>query len=504
MEQTFTKAINIIYLAKQNDVDIILNDGRLQLKVAEDKTVDNDLLEEIKANKKLIIDFLSNDDWQLKVVSNGDRKISTFNREAVKQVPLSFSQERLWFIDRLEGSLEYHLPAVMRLTGTLDKSALSKALQEIVNRHEVLRTVYEEENGQVYQYVKPSGTWKLKASDGSKYQGDQNGLESYIRRLTEVPFDLSRDDMFRAELISFAENDHLLVATMHHIASDASSMPVLVHEVAELYEAFASGRETRLPALPLQYADYAVWQRNHIRGEFLEEKLRYWKEKLDDVPPLELPADYKRSGDSRRGSTVFFDVNAQLSQQVQTVARQNGATLYMTLLAAFKVLLYRYSGQEDICVGTSVAGRQQQELEGLIGFFVNTLALRSHINGDQSFTDLLEEVKDTTLGAYAHQDVPFEKVVEAVVKERVAGKSPLFQVMLVLINTPEVPKLKLGELVLSAETYEQTTTKFDLTFFIKETKDGFRGTVQYNTDLYSDTRIQKRWPRTSASCYDRS
>ena len=388
----------------------------------------------------------------------------------LSEFPYRSTKERLWFIDRLEGSLQYHLPAVLRLKGDINSEALSKALREIVNRHEILRTVYEEESGQVYQQVKAVDSWVLTESDGTRYLNSEGGIESYIRWLISIPFDLNKDDMLRAELITLGVGDHLLVVTMHHIASDAFSIPVLVRETAALYSAYLSGNSTLLPVLGLQYADYAVWQRNNVQGSFLEDKLKYWKEQLEDMLPLQLPVDYARKADgSGQGSTLFFEIDAQLRQRVQALGHQFGATLYMTLLAAFKVLLYRYSGQEDICVGTSVANRPEQALDGLIGFFVNTLALRSQVKGDKTFIELLQEVKTMTRQAYANQEVPFEKVVEAVVKERVPGRSPLFQVMLVLNNTPEVPELKLGELVLSDQGYEQTTSKFDLTFFITET-----------------------------------
>ena len=230
----------------------------------------------------------------------------------------------------------------------------------------------------------------------------------------------------------------------------------------------------------------------HMYKGGLEEKLKYWKTKLAEVQPLQLPSDKARTAEGAvRGATLLFEIGGELSRQVQLLGQTHGATVYMTLLAAFKVLLYRYSGQEDICVGTSVANRPQRELEELIGFFVSTLALRDQVRGEMSFTALLGEVKTTTLDAYQHQEVPFEKVVEAVVKERQAGTNPLFQVMLVLINTPEAPELKLGELSLSGYANEQTTTKFDLTFFVRETKEGFKCSVQYNTDLYSGERIQR-------------
>jgi amino acid adenylation domain-containing protein len=492
MEETFTKAIGILNLAKENDVDVILNGDMLQLKIPKGKTIDKVLLEKLGANKKLIIDYLSNENLRLTIVSNSNQKINSFNRDDINRIPLSFSQERLWFIDRLEGSVQYHLPVVLRLKGRLEQEALSKAISDIVKRHEILRTVYKEENGQVFQWVKPVGNWQLSEHDGRKYSGNKEKLETYIRELIQKPFNLSEDDMLRAELIGFDSEDHILVVTMHHIASDATSMPVLVREVSALYSGYVSGKAASLSSLPLQYADYAVWQRDNIQGSFLEEKLKYWKEKLEGVSPLQLPADYSRRAEGgMHGSTLFFDIAAELSHKVQALGHQHGATLYMTLLTAFKVLLHRYSGQEDFCVGTSVANRPQQELEGLIGYFVNTLALRDKVRGDMSFIELLQDVKATTLGAYRHQQVPFEKVVEVVVKERQTGLSPLFQVMLVLINTPEVPELKLGELRLTTENLEQTTSKFDLTFFIKESKSGFRGSVQYNANLYSKERIQR-------------
>jgi len=403
-------------------------------------------------------------------------------------IPLSFSQERLWFIDRLEGSVQYHLPAVLRLKGSLDQEALDKTLRTIINRHEVLRTAILEHEGQGYQYIMPAGNWSL----GTKEDlvADETSLTSYIGELITKPFDLSTDYMLRADLIRLGEEDHILAVTMHHIASDGWSTSILVKEVVALYEGYLSKRPVDFPSLEIQYADYAIWQRSYIQSEVLDEKLAYWKEKLAGVSPLELPIDYNRPAvQSSRGAAVSFEIGAAIGRKVQALSHKRGVTHYMTLLSVFKVLLYRYSGQEDICVGTPVAGRNQQEIEGLIGFFINTLALRSQIQGDMSFSTLLEEVKVTTLEAYSHQEVPFERVVDAVVKDRDMSRTPLFQVEFVLQNTPEVPELKLGELTLSDQGFEQSTSKFDLTFFIKETKDGFQCLIQYNTDLYKQERI---------------
>ena len=298
--------------------------------------------------------------------------------------------------------------------------------------------------------------------------------------------------MLRADLIRLDPQDHVLVVTMHHIASDGWSTSVLVKEVIALYESYTGNTEI---ALPVQYADYAIWQRNYLQGDLLEEKLNYWKQKLEGTAPLQLPSDYSRPAvqSSRRGeSALSFEIRQKhLSAQLQTLSQAHGATLYMTLLSAFKVLLYRYSGQEDICVGTPVAGRNQQELEGLIGFFINTLALRGRVSADLPFNELLQEVKGTTLEAYAHQEVPFEKVVDAVVTERDRSRNPLFQVLFVLQNTPEVPEIKLGNLTLSEEGQEHTTAKFDIAFMVRETSSGIQGTVEYGTDLYREETIDR-------------
>jgi amino acid adenylation domain-containing protein len=402
-------------------------------------------------------------------------------------IPLSYSQERLWFIDRLEGSVQYHIPGVLKLEGHLDAVSLELAIREVVNRHEILRTVIKEHDGHGFQFVKPAGQWELAKTSSA----NDAELKSYISTLIEKPFDLSADDMLRAELIRVSDNSHVLVMVIHHIASDAWSLPIIVDEIATLYSAYSNGNQLHLPEPALQFADYALWQRDNLLEEKVEEKLQYWKSKLQDVTPLQLPADFTRpTGNSSKGATLTFNIDQQLSNNLQLLSQEQGATLYMTLLSVFNILMYRYSGQDDICVGTSIAGRPNPELERLIGFFVNTLALRNQVKSDESFTNLLSQVKQTTLEAYEHQEVPFEKVVEAVVKERTAGVSPLFQVMLVLGNTPTVPELKLSGLELIGFDYEQSAVKFDLTFFVSETPEGLQCAVQYRTDIFSAVRIE--------------
>jgi amino acid adenylation domain-containing protein len=402
-------------------------------------------------------------------------------------IPLSYSQERLWFIDRLEGSIQYHIPGVVKLEGYLDAVSLEQAIREVVNSHEILRTVIREHDGHGFQFVKPVDQWGLAQTSFL----DEAELKSYIGALIEQPFDLSADDMLRAALIRVGENSHVLVMVIHHIASDAWSLPIIVDEIATLYSAYSNGNQLRLAEPTLQFADYAIWQRDNLLEEKVEEKLLYWKSKLQDVTPLQLPADFTRpTNNSSKGATLTFNIDQKLSNNLQLLSQQQGATLYMTLLSVFNILMYRYSGQDDICVGTSIAGRPNPELERLIGFFVNTLALRNEVKSDESFIKLLAQVKQTTLEAYEHQEVPFEKVVEAVVKERTAGVSPLFQVMLVLGNTPTVPELKLSGLELIGFDYEQSAVKFDLTFFVSETPEGLQCAVQYRTDIFSAIRIE--------------
>jgi len=409
-----------------------------------------------------------------------------------QNIPLSFSQERLWFFDKLEGSLPYHLPAVLRLRGNLNREALSFALQQIINRHEILRTVIREEDGQGFQLIMETDGWQLNLEDGSAYNEQPANLKKYIQQLINQPFDLSADHMLRAHLVKLNEADHMLVVTMHHIASDGWSVSVLVKEVVELYSATIEKRDWVLVPLEIQYADYAIWQRNHLQGAMLEKKLGYWKENLQGVTALQLPADFARPAiQSTRGGIRLFNIENEVKDQLQLLSQQENVTLFMTLLAAFNVLLHRYSGQQDICVGIPIAGRQQQEVEALIGFFINTLASRSDLDNHLSFKELLQQVKQTTLGAYDHQEVPFEKVVESVAKDRDMSRSPLFQVMFMFQNTPEVPQLKLGDLELSAETSEHLNSKFDLTLTVTETAAGLRCSVEYCTDLFREATITR-------------
>ncbi|WP_262892891.1 non-ribosomal peptide synthetase [Puia dinghuensis] len=410
-------------------------------------------------------------------------------QERPERIPLSFAQERLWFIDRLEGSVQYHIPVVLRIRGRLDRVALERSLRTIVERHEVLRTMIEEMEGQAYQRIMPAEGWALESIE---WPSSAAGLPEHIGEVVSRSFDLSADYKLRAELIVLEVEEQVLVVTVHHIASDGWSSRILVEEFTELYESYLTGRAPVLPELPVQYADYALWQRNYLEGEVLDKQMEYWKQQLSGWQVLELPTDHIRPAvQSMRGGVVAFRVDQALSEALQELSRREGVTLFMTLLAVFKVLLYRYSGQEDILVGVPVANRTRQEIEGLIGFFVNTLVLRSQLGDDPGFVELLHRVKHTTLEAYEHQEVPFEQVVEAVVTERDMSRSPLFTVMIALQNMPQAGKIRLDDVVFSSEVVEHTTTKFDLTVTILENRDGLEVAMEYCSDLFEKETISR-------------
>ncbi|MEO7292497.1 MAG: condensation domain-containing protein, partial [Ginsengibacter sp.] len=400
------KAIDILYLAKQGGIDISLNGEQLQLKVPENKIIDDTLLQQVRDNKQLIIDYLSNSIWKSNSVNNNYQKIQKVDKNLIDKIPLSFSQERLWFIHQLEGSMQYHASEVLWLNGNLNKNALEHALQMVVNRHEVLRTIIKEEGGQTFQQIKQKDSWQLHIIDGSHYQNNKKLLQKDIDELINKPFNLSKDDMMRVYLITLNVHEQLLVITFHHIAYDGWSRPILVKEIAELYASFLENRFPVLPALALQYSDYAMWQRQYLQGDILDAKISYWKEKLQGVTSLQMPTDFKRPAvQTAKGTSITFTIDKDLSNNIKQLSKQQEATLFMTLLSAFKVLLFHYSGQQDICVGTSIADRKQ-EVENLIGFFVNTLALRSEVKANATFIELLQQVKTTTLQAYQHQEAP--------------------------------------------------------------------------------------------------
>ncbi|WP_338282824.1 amino acid adenylation domain-containing protein, partial [Corallococcus caeni] len=405
--------------------------------------------------------------------------------------PLSFAQQRLWFLDQLQpGSTQYNLPAAIRLSGRLDVSALERTFAELVRRHEALRTTFQVRDGQPFQVITPVAGAVLEVVDLEALPQVEREAEAQRRaqRETQRPFDLGQGPLFRAKLLRLTATEHVLVLVMHHIVSDGWSMQVLVKEVGALYAAYAEGRESPLAELPVQYADYAAWQRGWLRGEVLEGQLAWWRQQLEGAPPaLELPTDKARPAVQRfRGASYTVGLPGALEEQVKTLAQREGVTSFMLLLAAWQVVLAKYSGQADVSVGTPIAGRNQTQLEGLIGFFVNTLVLRTKVEGRESFRQVLARVRETALGAYAHQEVPFEKLVEELRPERDLGRTPLFQVFFSLQNTPAQtsdagPK---ESLALRPVETEGSTAKFDLSLSMSETGQGLAATLTYNTDLF--------------------
>jgi len=421
--------------------------------------------------------------------------VSQAATDAVYIFPPSFGQQQLWLLDRLlaDGSV-YNVPAVVRLVGVLEIEALRKALREVVRRHEVLRTRFEVEDATPVQVIAPELKFELEVEDLSALAAREREAEAQRRAQEEAaqPFDLEHGPLLRARLLRLGESEHWLLLTLHHIVTDGWSSGVLRRELSVLYEAFRAGRPSPLPELPVQYADYAVWQREWLRGEVLEEQLSYWKQALADLPVLELPTDRPRPAvASNRGARFGFELGEDLTRELKELGRRERATLFMTLLAAFQVLLYRFSGQEDVAVGVPLAGRRRPELEGLIGFFVNMLVLRGDLSGQPSFKDHLARVRTQALAAYAHQDMPFAKLVEELAPTRNLSRNPLFQVCFALENTPpgkwQLPGLEAQVI----KGVRDQMAKFDLQFFVAEEQGKINVAVEYATDLFDASTVER-------------
>ena len=428
---------------------------------------------------------------ELRLKKNGTEAPSTqaITRRVIREsAPLSFAQQRLWFLDQLgQDSTAYNIPQAIRLSGPLNVEALQQSLGRMVARHESLRTTFTTVDGSPIQVIAENGSAAMPVIDLSELPRAEREAEAPRLATEEAqrPFDLARGPLLRATLLRLDEEEHVLLMTMHHIVSDGWSMGVFFREVSALYEAYSTDSPSPLPELPIQYADFAIWQRQWLQGEELARQLSYWKQQLDDAPPvLELPTDRPRPPvQSYRGTCQSVMLPKPLTKALQALSRREGVTLFMTLLAAFKTLLYRYTGQEDIVVGSPTANRTRAEIEGLIGFFVNTLVLRTNLSGNPSFRELLGRVREVALGAYTHQDLPFEKLVEELRPERDLSRTPLFQVMFSLQNAPRAA-LELPGLSLNRLEVENRTAKFDLTLSMVEGTNGLRGVLEYNTDLF--------------------
>ncbi|HEY9649116.1 MAG TPA: condensation domain-containing protein [Coleofasciculaceae cyanobacterium] len=462
-------------------------------------------------------------------------------RSQKSPVALSFAQQGLWLLEQLQpGSIAYNMSVALRLVGSLNVAALEQTLNEIVRRHEVFRTSFTVVEGQPVQVIAPSVTLKLPVMNLGELPNASQSLkvQQLITEWSQQPFDLAQDSLLRGMLLQLAKQEHLLLLSTHHIVCDGWSLGVFIRELVTLYTAFSQGKPSPLPELPIQYADFAIWQRQWLQGEVLETQLAYWKRQLgtracfqpfrsplaplkkgrndclkvppskgdlggssnlDDVksslhtpsisPVQPLTIEQSRSSTpSSAGKKHSFALPSTLTEALKTLSQREGITLFMTLLAAFKTLLYCYSQQEDIAVGSPIANRNRRETEELIGFFVNTLVLRTDLSGNPSFRDLLRRVREVALGAYAHQDLPFEKLVAELQPDRNLGQTSLYQVWFVLQNTP-MPAVELPGLILSLSPIETGAVRHDLKLDLTETPKGLQGFFEYKTDLFEASAI---------------
>jgi len=408
--------------------------------------------------------------------------------------PASFAQQRLWFLDRLAGGNPfYNVSTALRLTGSLNLIALEQAFNEIVRRHEILRTTFAMVEGELSQIIASELTASLPKIDLQNLPPNQQETAVKQRAIAEsqLPFDLEKGPLLRVQLLQLRTAEYVLFLNFHHIVADGWSIAVLIRELTSLYKAFAKNDLSPLPELPLQYADFAEWQRQWLQGEVLETQLAYWRQQLNGIALLNLPIARPRPPvPTYRGARQLLTLSSALSEQLNSLSKQENATLFVTLLAAFQTLLYRYTEQENIAVGTPIANRNRTELEGLIGFFVNTLVLRVDLSGNPTFHELLSRAKQVTVEAWAHQDLPFEKLVEALHPDRDLSRNPLFQISFSLQNTPAAT-LELPELTLSEIEFDAGTAKLDLEFNLWEDLAGIKGQLTYSTDLFDSGTIAR-------------
>ena len=440
---------------------------------------------ELKNRKAEIIQFLEQLGSEEQVSS---RTILPTARDT--QLPLSFAQARLWFLYQLEGATgTYNMTGALSLSGSLQVEALKQALGAIIQRHESLRTSFQTVDGVPVQVIDPKPIWELTMVN---LEGKEAAAEKLAYAEAQTPFDLTKSPLLRVTLLKLQPEKHILLINMHHTISDGWSIGVFVRELSHLYGAFVAGKEPTLPTLPIQYADFAVWQREWLQGKVLGTQLEYWKRQLADAPPLlELPTDRPRPAiQTFQGKTERFELDRKLTQELKALSQQSGCTLFMTLLAAFGVVLSRYSGQTDIVIGSAIANRNRQDIEGLIGFFVNTLALRLDLSEKPSFAAFLKQVQEVTQDAYEHQDLPFEMLVEELQLERKLDRNPLVQVMFALQNaaneTWNLPGLAIEEV-----SWELDSARFDLEIHLSEVNDGIAGFCCYNIDLFDGSTIAR-------------
>ena len=408
--------------------------------------------------------------------------------------PLSFGQEQLWFLSQIQDNTTYNLPLALQISGSLNISVLEQVITEIVRRHEILRTNFQQIEGKNLQVIRPEINISLQVINLEQITAKQQlqNVERLINQETDKIFNLSEDDLFQSTLYQLNQNSYILLLNMHHIISDGWSIGILLQELSTLYGAYLAGNKSPLPDLQIQYADYAIWQKEKFTSEIREKQLNYWKQQLADIPPLlELPTDKPRPPiQSFRGGIWEFSINSNLSQKIRTLTQQSDATLFMTMLAAFVILLYRCSGQDDILIGSPMAGRNRQEIQSLIGYFVNTVVLRTKLTGNPNFREILNQVRQVATDAHNYQDIPYNQVVEALNPQRNLSYNPVFQILFDLQHSL-TDKLQLPGLTLQPFLGEHSTSKFDLSLIIEDRGTELIGAWEYSSDLFTQETISR-------------
>jgi amino acid adenylation domain-containing protein len=422
--------------------------------------------------------------------------IARVERTASNLYPPSIDQERLWFIDQLQpGNTAYNIFTASRLTGPLDVKAMERAANELLRRHESLRTTFRVIDGQPMQFIAPTLKLSMTPVDLESLPEDEREAEA-VRRATEefsTPFDLEQGPLIRAGLLRLAPMEHVFYLNMHHSVTDRWSAAVIEQEIGVLYQSFLNGQPSPLPELPIQYVDYAVWQRERMRGETYQVQLAYWKKRLEGAPfVLELPSDNPRPAiQTFQGARVYFHFPKALLEALRELSREEGATMYMTLMAAYKILLYRYTEQEDLLVGCSIANRDHPETQNMVGFLLNLLILRTDMSGNPTFRELLGRERETALGAYANQDLPFGKLVQELRPVQDPGRNPVAQVAFIYLDFPELTTMEPMGLKAAPLEIDNGASRFDLTLALTETSHGFEGSLEYNSDLYEHSRMER-------------
>lgn len=479
--------VEILASLAKKDIRLWVEDGKLGFN-APDGAMTQEIKQQIVANKPQIIAFLSQAQ-----ASEKQSDIPRVDRNA--SLPLSYAQQRFWFLNQLEPeSSAYNMVGALRIQGELDITALQQALNEVYRRHEILRTLYQLQDDNCQQKIQPAKAFELSIYELPEADANtslEQQIENTALHEASQGFNLSKE-VFRVSLYRINTQDHLLVSTLHHIASDGWSMGILVKELAALYQAYSQSQASPLPDLPIQYADFAHWQLQQLDDKAISEDLNYWQQQLQQVPKLALATDFPRPAIAgAAGGSVVFKLGKNQTQAIKHLAQQQGVTLFMALQAAYKVLLARYTGSDDICVGTPIAGRDHSQLEHLIGCFLNTLAIRTDLSGEPSFLELLEREKAVTQAAFKHQHTPFAQVVDAVEKQRDMSTTPLFQTLFVLQNAPVDRSISLSGIRITPLELEKNNAQFELKLSLNEADEAMIGEFEYRADLFQKTSIER-------------